>query len=1247
MKKCKVLTFSTAIMKFTLLQLFLSALFTFSVYANKLSGQEVLEKKISVEFVKQEFKTALNLISKQAEVKFTYTSGVLKSDKRITFSAKDQRLGDVLDKLFKPLQIEYEVVGKQIILKKEDQTAILDIEQGTFITGMDLQSRMTGKVTTNEGLPLGNVSVVVKGTTRGTVTTDNGTFSIEASTGDILVFSIVGYQSLEVKIANEEALAVKMQQRDAVIGEVVVTALGITKQKKQLGYSITEVKGGDLAKTNEVNPITALQGRVAGVQIDQGAGGLFGSAKILIRGNSTLGKNNQPIFVIDGVIMDNDIFSGTGRDFGNDLKNLNMEDFESVSILKGSSAAALYGTRAINGVILITTKKGSKRKGIGITLNQSYNIIQPYAGPDFQNEFGGGTVGAFFTDAREPNYKPDESWTTKVFPTDPLTGEPYIDRQTGRELENWGPRMLGQEVRNYDGTTTKYLPHPNNFLDAFKNGWGYNTNIALEGGTDKSTFRLSYNRNEAEGVVYNNKLIKNAFDLRATHTFNNFLSADISLAYTNFDGRNPPRLGGLDAFSSYNFGKLFTWILPRSYDTKYWMQKEHYTSIYGGVPDPYDPNEPNQAPESRFWFTLFENNYLQKEQLVRGRIAITAKLTSWAKLILEGNLNNIYTRSENKELGQDNNFAGGLYGLGFSTKESSLMKALLMMNKDINSDFSINGYIGAEAQRYRNNYEYSETRGGLNYPGNYYIANSATPAFTEGGIRSRRNFNSLYASADLAYKNMLFLQATWRGDWSSALTYSDGTGNNFYNYPAASLSWIFTETFKQLPSWISFGKLRTNIAALGGDTDPFNINTGFAFLGFSNANGGSVPTSTYNTNSVLQPNIQPQRKISKEIGMEMRFLKSRLGFDLSLYQDNTKNQILDITSPFESGVSSQLINAGNIQNKGIELAIDATPVRTNNFSWNTALNYSTNTNKIVELYPGRTEYNLGANIGEISTWAVVGKSYGTLRTTIHSAPFQAFDANGKPVDDPKNGMPILAWRSDARAGFPARSNQWQEVGDINAKFRAGWDNTFTYKNFSLNVLMDAKIGGDFVLLSYRYGTHTGVFPNSLPGRDADHGGITWTSAYDGKTYDDGLIPNGVFATGQMVTLADGTQVNVGGLTYQEAYDNGYVEPTHTPQFFYRYGSSSTGVADYWILKNSWISLRQVALSYSLPKNLYEKIKLNGLSLTVVGRDLLYLYQTLPYNYNPASNNSNNTAYSGEEGFLPKMRSVTFSIRASF
>ncbi|MBC9914784.1 SusC/RagA family TonB-linked outer membrane protein [Chitinophaga varians] len=1115
-------------------------------------------------------------------------------------------------------------------------------------------NKIIGKVSSVRGEPIPGVSVMLKDAKTGAITDAQGNYVITAPGNGTLIFNAIGFLKQEVAINNRSIVNVTVTEDNKQLGEVVVTALGVTKAKKSLGYATTEIKGADLAVTNEVNPVNALQGKVAGVQIDQGGGGLFGSSKIVIRGNSTLGTNNQPIFVIDGVIVENNTFNGTGRDFGNDLKNLNMEDFESVTVLKGSSAAALYGSRAINGVILITSKKGRERKGIGVNVSQTFNTFRPYAGPDFQNEFGGGTVGDFFTDNRDPNYKPTERWRTKVFPTDPATGKPYIDRQIGRELENWGPRFAGQDVLNYDGTPTKYVAQPNNFLDAFQNGHGSATNIALDGGNDRSTFRVSYTRDQSQGIVAKNSLLKNSFDVRVTHTINRFLSADVSANYTDFAGKNPPRLGGLDAFASYNFGKLFSWVLPRNYDTKYWMQKAHYTSVFGGAPNPADPNEPNKAPESRFWFSLFENEYLQNEQTIRGRIALTATITPWAKLLLEGNVNNLYTKNENKELGQNPDFKGGLYGLGHTSKESYFLKWMMMINKTLTKDLDLNGYIGGETQRFQTTFNYSETVGGLNYPGQFFLGNSAQKMEPKGGLKAKKAFNSLYASADLAWKNQLFLQATFRGDWSSALAYTNGGGNFFYNYPAVSLSWLFSETFK-LPSWISYGKLRGNLAALGNDTDPFTINPGFSFNGFTSSNGTDIPMSTYSRYRdpltgkfmVIQPNLKPQRKIAKELGAEMRFLQNRIGFDISVYQDNTRDQILDVATPPESGQEGIIINAGNIQNKGLELMIDGTPVKTKDFEWNTNLNYSFNRNLIKDLYPGRTEYDLGANIGEISTWAVVGKSYGVLRTLIHSSPYQARDANNNPIDDPNNGKPVLAWRSDARAAFPARSNTWQDVGDINAKFRAGWGNTFRYKGFSLNVLLDAKVGGDFVLLTYRYGTHTGVFPNTLAGRDAATGGITWTSKYDGQTYDDGLIPDGVFPKGQMITQPNGTQVDVGGMSYAQAYEKGYVEPTHAPQFYYRYGSSSTGVADYWVKKNTWVSLRQVSLAYQFPATICKKLMLNNLSVAVVGRDLLYLYNSLPYNYNPASNNSNNTAYSGEEGFLPMIRSIAGTIRVGF
>ncbi len=1217
-----------------------------AVFAAGTGAQGVLDKKISLAMNNKVLKNVLGKIEQTAAVKFAYASQTIPLNNKVSIEVTDTRLGDVLEVLLAPYKVSYEVVGNQIILKKDGMKMVINselLESAVF-------KKVTGQVKTAAGATVPGVTVAVKGTAKGTITNADGRYEIEADEGAVLVFTAIGFETQEVTVGSNAAYDVVLQESKKELKEVVVTALGVRKEKRALGYSVTEVKGADMAATNEVNPINALQGKAAGINIDQGSGGLFGNSRILIRGNSTLSTNNQPIFVIDGVILDNDAFNGQGRDFGNDLKNLNMEEFESVSVLKGSAAAALYGARAINGVVLITTKKGRAKKGWGVSVSQSVNIQDPYRGPDFQNEYGGGTVGAFFTDTRDPGYKPNQNWQTKVFPTN-ANGDPYIDPQKNRELENWGPRFANQRVLNYDGTWTEYKAAPNNYLDAFQTGVGYITNVALDGATEKSSFRLSYSRNQAEGFNLRNKMNKNAFSLRATHNLTSFIALDAGADYTSLKGENPPALGLNN----------FIWIFPRNYDTKYWMQRSKYTSTLGGVPKPYDAAETNFVPGADYWFRIYENNYLQDEQMFRGRLTVTATLNSWLKLQLEGNFSNLAIKKETKELGQGYNFtgadntSGGKYGLGHSVKNSYFFKWMGLVTKQLSKDLSLNGYIGGETQRFNVSHNYSETAGGLIFPGNYFLGNSQKPQSSEGGVKTRKTINSIYASADLAYKDQLYMQATWRGDWSSALTYANGEGNNFYNYPAVSLSWIFTETFK-MPAFISFGKLRTNVAWLGGDLDPFLINPGFKLQGYSEANGGNIPMLTYfmdpsGQSFVVDKNIKPLNKRAVEAGLDLRFLQDRLGIDVTLYRDNTFNQAIRIPAAAESGVNSLMINAGNIQNSGVEISLNATPVKTKSFDWNSVLTYTRNRNKIVELYGDREYYALddeGLGGNDQIPYAKVGGAYGVIRTRIHSKSYQAVDASGNPKDHPNNGKVVLDWRSDARAAFPKRSNEWKDVGDINPDFRGSWDNTFRYKNFSLNFLIDAKIGGDMVMHTLRYGTHTGIFKSSLQGRDKEHGGIEWTSKYDNQTYDDGIIPDGVFDNGQKITQPNGTQVDVSGMTYREAYEKGYVEPTHLPQFSYRYGSFSTAVGDYWVVENSWVSLRQLALNYTLPQNIAAKLHLTNLGVSLIGRDLLYFYNSLPNNINPASNNSNRTSVNKEEGFVPPMvRSFGFTIRAGF
>ncbi|MDR0835161.1 MAG: SusC/RagA family TonB-linked outer membrane protein, partial [Tannerella sp.] len=911
---------------------------------------------------------------------------------------------------------------------------------------------VTGTVTDETGAVLPGVNVMIKGTTTGVVTDANGKFSINASSTDVLQFSFVGYTTQELAVGDNSNLEVSMNEGQQM-EEVVITALGMSKERKKLGYAVSEIKAKEITLAPEVSTVNALQGRVAGLSIDGGAGGPMGGSRIQIRGNSTLGRNNQPIFVIDGVIIDNEI-TGSG-DFSNDLKNLNMEDYESISVLKGSSAAALYGSRAINGVILITTKKGKKRDGLGVNFSQSATFYDPYKGPEFQNEYGGGSVGAFFTDWRDPGYKANEGWRTKVFPTN-SAGEPYIDPQMGgRELENWGPHFDGQQVRNYDGTWTKWEAQPNNFLDAFQTGHSLRSNISVDGGTEKATFRASYTYEDNKGVTPRNKMVKNAINLRVTYDVNSYLGFDASVDNTYTNSQNPERTG---------LGDRFTWIYPRNFDTKYWTQRQHYTSsIYGGAPNPGGhADENNRAPGLGDIFSLYENTNTQNENAFRGRLAMNVNVTEWLKVVLEGNVNNLNKKKEGKNLGTEENFTGGSYNIYQSQKMATFFKGFVAANKSF-EDFNISGYIGAETNRQEQTYTQANTEGGLNNPGKYYISNSKDRPSTSSALELKKQINSVYASFDVDYRNQLFLQATWRADWSSTLVYPDGSGHPAYNYPAVSLAWAFTETFS-LPEFINYGKLRANIAALGKDTDPYKLNPGYQFTGgyaYNQQTGADVSKVGF-SGSLLSLNIQPERKIAKEIGLEMNFFGNRLGFDFSFYRDNTYHQIMPLPTPSESGVGSIFINAGNIQNTGVEFTLDYTPVRTSNFEWYGSFNISRNRNKIVELYEGRNEYDLGDGIHTMSSYAIVGKSYGIIRTNAHSKAFQAEDASGNPIDHPNNGQPILSWRSDARCAWPGRSGEWMDVGDINPDFRGGINNTFRYKNLSFQFLIDAKVGGDMV-----------------------------------------------------------------------------------------------------------------------------------------------------------------------------------------
>ena len=761
------------------------------------------------------------------------------------------------------------------------------------------ESTCTGVVKDATGETVIGASVVVKGTTNGTITGLDGDFSLSGvKKGDIIQISFVGYQTMEVPF-NGQPLNVTLKDDTQTLEEVVVTALGMKRATKALGYAVTEMKGEDL-NTNVVNPVSALQGKVAGVDISAGDGGLFGSSKILIRGASTLGTNNQPIYVVDGVILDNAVkvgdadWSTSDTDWGNELKNLNPDDFESVSVLKGAAATALYGSRGLNGAVVITTKSGKGKKGLGINVTQTFGIDHVYGGPTFQNVRGDGYMAGYSDYKSSGNMQDTDSFYLNS------NGMPSLTPNVGL---SWGPKFDGRDIEFYDYTTVPYSPYEDNFTDAYDNGFNTNTNISIQGSNDTSSFYTSLSYKHADGNTPNNSFERISFLAKASHKISKDVEIEAGISFAN----STPKQGG-----ETNFGEKFIdGTFSRLYDTRYWRTR--YKGSHGGLADNAYNDEYGNAPGKSVWWSVYENEYTQKETSVRPNIRLTADLNSWLKFTAEANYNYYYKRNESKELGSGYANEGGMYKLGQYSKEQTNLNANLSWNKAV-KDFNISGFLRGE---YYHNFQQElqmQTNGGLVVPGQFFVGNSKNALTSTGTISGTKTILSVAGQLAVSWKDQVFVDVTGRNDWSSSLVYADQHGNYSYFYPSISGSWLIHETFRgKMPEWFSFAKVRASWAQVGNDTDAYTINTAYNLYGIDNTVGLQVPDTYYSTD------LKPERKSSWEIGVDFRFLSNRIGIDATYYKENTKNQIMKISVPSESGLSYQLINAGNIQNQGVEL----------------------------------------------------------------------------------------------------------------------------------------------------------------------------------------------------------------------------------------------------------------------------------------------------------------------------------------
>lgn len=1072
-----------------------------------------------------------------------------------------------------------------------------EVSLGSMSILQQNRKKISGIISDSSGAIIG-ASVQVKGTSKGVVTDLDGKFELtELTEGDVIVVSYIGYETQELVFKGQSVIKIVLKEDAQAIEEVVVTALGLNREKKALGYAMTEISGSDIAKVNSPNPINGLQGKVAGVQINMGAGGPQSANRILIRGNSSLGTNNQPIFVVDGVILDNTITNntewGSTQDFGNDIKNLNPDDFESVSVLKGAAATALYGSRAANGVILITSKKGKAGEGVGVSVSHSMTWDKVYATPDIQHEFGPGTstLWGLNTDGSE--------------------------NRSVTETRNFGPAFDGKTYKQ-SGFEMIYADQKDNIRQMYQTGKYLNTNIAVQGGDEKGTFRVSNSYLRSNGTTFNNDYKRNSISANVVRNLSKYLKTELGVSWVRSDSKNPSYQGG---GKSPNYD--FMYSVPRTYDTSYWLQ--NYRSAKGDGANLEDP-----ITYSKTIWEYLENNHLQKEDNIRGNTKLDFRLSKWLSIKLMADMNKLRTNQEHKILATGNsNYDGASYQIYKTDKDQYKLTAMLNYN-DRFGNIGVNGSVAVEQWDTRSSYQYGWSMGGLRQPGVFDLSNSVnTPQYQMRNNTARKRINSVYAFVNLDWKNQLFLDVTGRNDWSSSLIYSDGSGNISYFYPSISASWVASETLREtLPDFISFAKLRASYASVGNDCEPYLTSIGYYKISndvtYENPlTGSQYPEYVFDSNQMRNLNLKPEKQNSLELGLDMKFFENRFGFDLAWYKTNTKNQILALAQANESGMGSRYINAGNIQNSGIELSINATPVMTKDWRWDFNVNMTHNNNKIVSLVDGLDKYRIEGGGFDMAAYATVGGGYGDIYTAY---TFLRNDKGEKILD--QSG----AWK---------RSGTTSKVGNLQPDWLGGFSSTLSFKNISFTTVIDARFGGDIASLSYNYGMYSGTLKNSLKGRTKEYGGLERTLT-DGRVVFDGIIPEGVFADDIVIN-----GVNVGGMRYEDAYNKGLVQPIAAADYYDNLYSWGTGIREASVMKCSWISLREISVRWDIPRAWYAKCKLQNASLSFLVRNIGYLYNSLPNNIHPEGLPSNRSTAFVEGGGPAYSRNYGFNINLSF
>lgn len=1063
------------------------------------------------------------------------------------------------------------------------------------IQGAAQVTTVRGIVTTEEdGEPVIGASVIVKGTALGTVTDVNGRFELSGlpPSATRLLISYISLMAKEVAIAPQVSVTLKSDTH--LLDEVVVTALGISREKKALGYTAQEVKQDALVQGKDNNLLNSLSGKIAGVRITNTQGDV-GSSRIVIRGETSIAGENQPLFIVDGIPVDNSQLNArsSGRDFKNAIADLNPEDIKTLTVLKGPNAAALYGARAAHGAIVITTKGGDKRqKGIGITLHSSTQVSFVATLPEFQNLFGQGAGGRFsYVDGKGAGVNDG------------------VD-------ESWGPRLdIGLLIPQFDSpldadgnrVATPWVSHPNNVRDYFRMGISTNNGISVARGDDKYQFRVGYNYEKQVSIVPDAGTNKTNISLNTDYHLAKWIVVGATANYIVYTA---PSLPGSATPSGSNVRSnspmlQFLWF-GRQVDTN--SLKADYTRNWN-----------SSYYDNPFWSASYNTQSQERHRLI-GDLHAEFRLTDGLNVRFRTSTDWYNDRRKSK-VKWGSAGAGSPYGSyaedAYTVKENNT-EVLATYIKQLNKNWGIDALLGFNVRnkQYETNYQAAPR---LAVADLYTLTNSRDPLISSNDFYRLRQYG-LYGSIQLDYRRWAFLNITGRNDWSSTLP----VDNNSYFYPSVTASVLLSEAFGWRSKAVNYLKIRGGWSQVGADANPYQLAT--VFTSETAFNGNPLQSSS---TIGMNPNLKPEKTSSIEAGFEAAFWDNRLYLDFTYYKTDSRNQILKLATTAASGYTSQVRNAGHIRNRGYEIQLGAVPIQTSKgFRWNLDLNYGANSSKVVKLDDEGliTSYQLYSS--GIQILASVGEAYGTLFGTSYVR-----DANGNVVVD-ANGLPKISTTN-------------KTLGKFTPDWTGGISNTFSYRSLSLSFLIDASVGGSIFSNTNKTGKYTGVLANTLSGRDAEHGGLWYYTAAMGNNVRLPESPSySVSSDGLYYAQVNGqsTRVYQDGIMVEGVTESGSKneEVVSAEKYYHRIYS----IAEANVYDASYVKLREVALSYRLPRLWTQKLHLQEASVTLTGRNLWTIYKSVP-NIDPESALTTGNAQGVEAYSLPTTRSFGVNLSVKF